>query len=162
MQLPRFVGVAALAVSAGALAQPTTTEPPKVVAAVKDCAQATTSEGVEQELLASSGWQEVEVEMTDNPLPEQPTVFGKDRTHPLIRIVFNEQGNSGCLVEGWLADKPATGSLDSVLIEHFGEARPHEGMRAHYFENSVAMVLPEPMLSNFDFRIIVTKAGEAE
>ncbi|MXO49062.1 hypothetical protein GRI69_12415 [Erythrobacter vulgaris] len=100
--------------------------------------------------------------MTDNPLPEKPTVFGKDRTHPLIRIVFNEGGSSGCLVEGWLADESTTQSLDTVLVEKFGEAKPHEGMRAHYFDNAVAMVLPEPMLSNSDFRIIVTEAGEAE
>ncbi|MBU1358547.1 MAG: hypothetical protein KJ901_07310 [Gammaproteobacteria bacterium] len=150
------LGGAALCFAASLSAQPTTASPERILAAVEDCASASTAEGLSEEGLRALGWQEVEVDMTGNPFPGDPTVFGKDRDHPLIRVVFNAEGLSACLVEGWLDEDSDVALLNAELVEKFGSAEVLDGMTTFRFRSSMAMVLPEHQLSNSDFRIIVT------
>lgn len=168
---------AALVSVSGLSAQPVQTNVPEVVKAVEDCASSMADTTLDDALLLKRGWFKVDVEMSNNPLPQTPVVYGKSEQHPLIRVVVNPVGNTGCMVEGWFASESDEMSLIPALTEQFGEPIEVAGLNvtdmtsgtsledgSTAFRAGEAVVLPleGAMLGQSDFRIIVTLPGVAK
>ncbi|MEP3422055.1 MAG: hypothetical protein ABJN35_10000 [Erythrobacter sp.] len=179
MKLPAVLFMTALAVTAtsGVSAQPVTTDALKVIEGVEDCASSMSSVTLDENLLVDRGWFKVEIQMTNNPVTELPTVYGKSENHPLVRIVENQSGQKGCMVEGWFDPEADRTDLFTMLTEKFGEptsveelnvtdltsgASIENGTTAYRSGDAIVIPLEGSMLGQSDFRIIVTLPGVAE
>ena len=132
---------------------------------------------LDEALLRERGWFKVDVQMSNHTLSEAPTVYGKSESHPLIRIVANPVGNTGCMVEGWLTSNSDETGLVPALTAKFGEptsvtglnitdmtsgASIKDGSTAFRAGEAIIVPLEGAMLGQSDFRVIVTLPGVAK
>ena len=135
--------------------------PELAIAAVRDCAHATSPQGVDEAALIQRGWERATAESAEGEtIPLDLIMLGKDQPgSPLIMSGKpGSEGGRGCVITGGL--DPATGfdGLLAALSDNFQAAGNRDGNHQFRIGSDVAVAARGG--DGGSFRIVVLEPGE--